>query len=89
MYSAGLTLVVADGSEINALLRRAELDRRDSNRFHTVVSQPEERWNLELSWRGTLGPARLAIGVGADQGKRDDGSDYLAGRGFVELRGEL
>jgi hypothetical protein len=86
MYSAGVTIVTADGSQFNGLVRRANLDVRDSGRFHTVVSQPEERWNLELSHSRVLGPATLAIGIGADQGRREDGSDYLAGRGFVELR---
>ncbi len=89
MFSAGVTLAIADGSTINTVLRRAELDQRDANEFHTVVDQPEERWNLEVSWRRALGPVRLAVGVGADQGDRDDGTDYLAGRGFIEVRGDL
>ena len=87
MFSAGLTVAIDDGSRIDALLRRAELDQRDSGRFHTVVDQPEERWNLELSYRRQLGWAVLAVGIGTDQGDRDDGSDYLTGRGFVELSG--
>jgi Capsule assembly protein Wzi len=87
MFSVGVTLAMTDGSRIDALLRRVELDRRDSGRFHTVVNQPEERWNLELSYRRQLGRMVLALGVGADQGDRKDGSDYLAGRGFVELSG--
>ena len=89
MFSAGVTLAIADGSTINTVLRRAELDQRDVNQFHTVVDQPEERWNLEVSWRRALGPVRLAVGVGADQGDRKDGTDYLAGRGFIEVRGDL
>jgi hypothetical protein len=88
-YSAGLTVAVADGSVVNALLRRVELDRRNALQYHTVVKQPEERWNLEVSWRGTFGPAQVAIGAGADQVKREDGTDYLAGRGFVEVRGDF
>ena len=86
MFSAGVTVVTADGSRFDALLRRAELDKRASGRFHTVVDQPEERWNLEISYRRQLGSTMLAVGVGADQGSREDGSDYVAGRGFVELR---
>jgi hypothetical protein len=89
MYSAGLTVAVADGSVVNALLRWADLDRRNAQQYHTVVNQPEERWNLEVSWRRTFGPARVAVGAGADQGKRGDGTDYLAGRGFIEVRGEF
>jgi hypothetical protein len=87
MFSAAVTVAMSDGSRIDALLRRAELDMRDSDRFHTVVDQPEERWNVEVSYRRQLGPMALAVGIGADQGKRDDGSDYLAGRGFIELKG--
>jgi Capsule assembly protein Wzi len=86
MFSLGVTVAMADGSRIDALLRRAELNQRAPGQFHTVVDQPEERWNLELSYRRQLGSVVLAIGVGADQSSRDDGSDYVAGRGFVELR---
>ena len=89
MYSAGVTVMTADGSAINTLLRRTELDRRNAQQFHTVVGQPEERWNLEISLRRTFGPARVAIGVGADRGEREDGTDYLAGRGFLEVRGDF
>ena len=89
MYSAGLTVAVADGSVVNALVRWADLDRRNAQQYHTVVNQPEERWNLEVSWRRTFGPALIFVGAGADQGKRGDGSDYLAGRGFIEVRGEF
>jgi hypothetical protein len=86
MYSAGLTLALSEGSRIDALVRRVELDRRDNGRFHTVVNQPEERWNLEVAYRRRLGSMLFAVGIGADQGDRQDGSDYLAGRGFVELK---
>lgn len=87
MFSAGLTVAMADGSRIDALVRRAELDKRDSGKFHTVVDQPEERWNVEIAYRRQFGTALLAVGIGADQGERQDGSDYLAGRGFIELKG--
>jgi hypothetical protein len=86
-YSAGFTLMTAGGSQINALLRHVDLDMRNSHMFHTVVNQPEERWNVEVSYRRPLGPAMLAIGIGADHGDREDGSNYLAGRGFIELTG--
>jgi hypothetical protein len=86
MYSAGVTLVIDDGSRIDALIRRVELDLRDSGRFHTVVAQPEERWNVEVSYRRQFGSTMLAVGAGADRGDRDDGSDYFSGRGFVELK---
>jgi hypothetical protein len=89
MFSAGITVAVDDGSRIDALLRRAELDKRANNAFHTVVSQPEERWNLEVAYRRQVGSMSLAIGIGADQGDREDGSDYLAGRGFLEVRAAL
>jgi hypothetical protein len=88
MYSAGLTVMMADGAEINGVVRRADLFQRPAV-YHTVVNQPEERWNLEVSYRRTFGPARIAVGIGADQGDREDGTDYLAGRGFVEVRGEF
>jgi hypothetical protein len=88
MYSAGLTVMMADGAEINGLVRWTDLFQRPAV-YHTVVNQPEERWNLEVSYRRTFGPARIAVGIGADQGDREDGTDYLAGRGFVEVRGEF
>lgn len=89
MYSAGVTVMIADGSEINTVVSRAELARRGVLQFHPVVNQPEERWSLDVSYRRTFGPARLHIGVGGDHGSRDDGSDYLAGRGYVEVRGDF
>lgn len=89
MYSAGVTVMTTGGSEINTVVSRAELARRGPRQFHTVVNQPEERWSLDVSYRRTFGPARLHIGVGGDHGSRDDGSDYLAGRGYVELRGDF
>jgi capsule assembly protein Wzi len=89
MYSAGVTVMTTGGSEINTVVSRAELARRGPRQFHTVVNQPEERWSLDVSYRRTFGPARLHIGVGGDHGSRDDGSDYLAGRGYVEVRGDF
>lgn len=89
MYSAGLTVMTAGGSEINTVISRAELARRGALQFHTVVNQPEERWSLDVSYRRTFGPAQLHIGVGGDHGSREDGSDYLAGRGYVEVRGDF
>ena len=89
MYSARVTVMTTGGSEINTVVSRAELARRGAQAFHTVVNQPEERWSLDISYRRTFGPVRLHIGVGGDHGSREDGSDYLAGRGYVEVRGDL
>jgi len=85
MISGGLALTTPAGDRISGIVRWIDLNQRESGRFHTVVDQNEERWNLELAYETERVIGTLRVGVGADRGERADGSTYLAGRGFLEL----
>jgi len=84
MISAGLAVTTSLGDRMSALVRLADLNQRESGRFHPIVDQNEERWNLELSYETERNIGTIRVGVGADYGDRADGTDYLAGRGYVE-----
>ena len=64
-------------SRVDALLRRAELDRCDSGRFHTVVKNLRNAGISRSPAGGRWGRrnSRLA------QSNRADGSNYLVGPG--------
>ncbi|HSN72338.1 MAG TPA: capsule assembly Wzi family protein, partial [Steroidobacteraceae bacterium] len=86
MISAGLHVTTAVGDRYSGLVRWADINQRESGRFHTVASDNVELWNLELGYETDRQIGTIRAGVGVDHGERADGTSYLAGRGFIELR---
>jgi Capsule assembly protein Wzi len=89
MLSAGVSFVTAEGPQINGLIRYAQLNQRPGGRYHTVVDDAEDWWNVELSCETHIASGILSIGIGGDLREHADGHKQLLPRGFVNLRHEF